>query len=76
MKIRKAVITAAGRNQRGIPLQTLVDRDGIEKKAMQIILEEAGARYLNIDGGSTIYAGNAIGCAPGLEPEVRRFLRG
>jgi histidinol-phosphatase len=41
---------------------------------LKIILEEAGARYLNIDGGSTIYAGNAIGCAPGLEPEVRRFL--
>jgi UTP--glucose-1-phosphate uridylyltransferase len=41
MNLRKAVITAAGRNQRGIPLQTLVDRDGIEKKALQIILEEA-----------------------------------
>ncbi len=40
----------------------------------KVILEEAGARYLNVDGGSTIYAGNAIGCAPGLEPEVRRFL--
>jgi histidinol-phosphatase len=41
---------------------------------LKVILEEAGARYLNIDGGSTIYAGNAIGCAPGLEQEVRRFL--
>ncbi len=41
---------------------------------LKIILEEAGARYLNIDGGSTIYAGNGIGCAPGLEAEVRRFL--
>ncbi len=41
---------------------------------LKIILEEAGARYLNIDGGSTIYAGNGIGCAPGLEEEVRRFL--
>jgi len=41
---------------------------------LKIILEEAGARYLNVDGGSTIYAGNAIGCAPGLEQEVRRFL--
>jgi len=40
----------------------------------KVILEEAGARYLNIDGGSSIYAGNAIGCAPGLEQEVRRFL--
>jgi histidinol phosphatase-like enzyme (inositol monophosphatase family) len=43
---------------------------------LKVILEEAGARYLNVDGGSTIYAGNAIGCAPGLEPEVRRFLHG
>ena len=29
MKITKAVITAAGRNQRTLPLQTLVDRDGV-----------------------------------------------
>lgn len=43
---------------------------------LKVILEEAGARYLNIDGGSSIYAGNAIGCAPGLEQEVRRFLGG
>jgi histidinol-phosphatase len=41
---------------------------------LKVILEEAGARYLNIDGGSSIYAGNAIGCAPGLEQEVRRLL--
>ena len=40
----------------------------------KVILEEAGARYLNMDGGSTIYAGNAIGCATGLEQEVRRLL--
>ena len=41
---------------------------------LKVILEEAGARYLNIDGGSSIYAGNAVGCALGLEQEVRRFL--
>jgi histidinol phosphatase-like enzyme (inositol monophosphatase family) len=40
----------------------------------KVILEEAGARYLNIDGGSSIYEGSGIGCAPGLEQEVRRFL--
>jgi histidinol-phosphatase len=40
----------------------------------KIILEEAGACYLNLDGGASIYAGNCVGCAPGLEPEVRRFL--
>ena len=43
---------------------------------LKVILEEAGARYLNVDGGSSIYAGNGIGCAPGLEQEVRRFLQG
>jgi len=37
-KVRKAVITAAGRGQRLLPLQTLVDRDGVEKKALQILL--------------------------------------
>lgn len=41
MRIRKAVITAAGRNQRALPLQTLIDRDGIEKTVLRIILEEA-----------------------------------
>ncbi len=43
---------------------------------LKIIIEEAGARFLNADGGSSIYAGNGIGCAPGLEQEVRRFLQG
>jgi UTP--glucose-1-phosphate uridylyltransferase len=41
VKIKKAVITAAGRNQNRLPLQTLVDRDGHPKSALQIILEEA-----------------------------------
>jgi UTP--glucose-1-phosphate uridylyltransferase len=41
MEIRKAVITAAGLNQRTLPLQTLVDRDGKTKTALAIIVEEA-----------------------------------
>ncbi len=40
MKIRKAVITAAGRDQRRLPLQWLVDRDGQSKSALTILLEE------------------------------------
>jgi UTP--glucose-1-phosphate uridylyltransferase len=40
MQIKKAVITAAGRDQRALPLQRLVDRDGIEKIALEIIVEE------------------------------------
>ncbi len=41
MRIRKAVITAAGPAQRALPLQTLVDRDGQEKTVLQIVLEQA-----------------------------------
>lgn len=40
MEIKKAVITAAGSNQRTLPLQTLVDRDGVQKAALTIIVEE------------------------------------
>ena len=40
MKITKAVITAAGANQRTLPLQTLIDRDGQEKSVLSIIMEE------------------------------------
>ena len=41
MRIRKAVITAAGRSQRMLPLQTLVDRDGEEKSVLGILVEQA-----------------------------------
>ena len=41
MNIKKAVITAAGKNQRTLPLQSLVDRDGQVKTALTIIIEEA-----------------------------------
>lgn len=41
MKITKAVITAASRDQRTLPLQTLVDRDGRQKSVLQIIVQEA-----------------------------------
>jgi len=40
MRIQKAVITAAGRNQRTLPLQTLIDRDGVEKPVLRIIVDE------------------------------------
>lgn len=40
MKISKAVITAAGRKQRTLPLQTLIDRDGVEKSILSILIAE------------------------------------
>jgi len=43
---------------------------------LKIIIEEAGGVFLNFDGGSSIYAGNCIACAPGLRDEAVRFLNG
>src|SRR6266446_6791067 len=40
MDIHKAVITAAAKSQRTLPLQSLVDRDGVTKSALAIIIEE------------------------------------
>ena len=40
MEIKKAIITAAGKSQRTLPLQTLVDRDGLTKTALRILVEE------------------------------------
>ena len=40
VRIRKAVITAAGVNQRALPLQTLI-HDGAEKSVLGILIEQA-----------------------------------
>jgi UTP--glucose-1-phosphate uridylyltransferase len=41
VNVRKAVITAAGRHQRALPVQTVVDRDGVEKSVLAVLVEEA-----------------------------------
>ena len=41
MNVTRAVITAAGRQQRALPLQGLVDRDGVPTTVLRIIVEEA-----------------------------------
>ena len=41
LKTTRAVITAAGRDQRTLALQTLVDRDGVAKSVLQVLIEEA-----------------------------------
>lgn len=41
MRFQKAVITAAGPGQRSLALQTLVDRDGVEKSVLGILIEQA-----------------------------------
>jgi fructose-1,6-bisphosphatase/inositol monophosphatase family enzyme len=42
---------------------------------LKIIAEEAGARFFNFDGGSSIYGGNGLICAPGMEAVGRDFIR-
>jgi histidinol-phosphatase len=41
---------------------------------LKVIVEEAGGRFLNFDGGSSIYAGNCVVRAAGLEKEVLSLL--
>ena len=41
---------------------------------LKVIAEEAGARFFNFDGGSSIYGGNCVISTPGLEAEARRLL--
>lgn len=41
MQIKKALITAAGADQRKLAMQTLVDRDGNRKTVLEILIEEA-----------------------------------
>jgi UTP--glucose-1-phosphate uridylyltransferase len=75
MHLRKAVITAAGREQRGLPLQTFVDRDGIDKTALQIIIEEVLAAGIE-EVGLVIVPGDheAYSRAAGAYVDRMRFL--
>lgn len=41
MIIKKAVITAAGQDQRKLPLQTLIDRDGVQRSVLEMLVREA-----------------------------------
>ncbi len=68
MDIKKAIITAAGQNQRILPLQTLVDRDGKSKSALAILIEEvlqAGVDEICVvvcPGDKEAYRGAAGAC--------------
>ena len=75
MQIKKAVITSAGRAQRALPLQTLVDRDGVTKSALQVILEEAVAAGIT-DLGIVIVPGDqaAYTTAAGAKAEMLTFI--
>jgi UTP--glucose-1-phosphate uridylyltransferase len=75
LRVRKAVITAAGQTQRALPLQTLIDRDGHEKSVLSILIEQslaAGAEEIAVivwPGDESRYSGAAGRHASGV-----RFL--
>ncbi len=47
MILKKAVITAAAPDQRKLPLQTLIDRDGKKKTVLEILIEEVVVAGIN-----------------------------
>lgn len=67
MQIKKALITAAGADQRKLAIQTLVDRDGNRKTVLEILIEEA--RWAGIEeiavvihpGDLEVYSGLVAG---------------
>jgi UTP--glucose-1-phosphate uridylyltransferase len=72
MLIRKAIITAAHPDQRTLPLQSLVDRDGAKKSALQIIIEEitqAGIEEICL----VICPGDATSYAEAAGPHAARL---
>lgn len=41
---------------------------------IQVIIEEAGGKFLNFQAGRSIHGGNCVVCVPGIEQEIRQFL--
>jgi histidinol phosphatase-like enzyme (inositol monophosphatase family) len=41
---------------------------------IQVIIEEAGGRFLNFNGDRSIYGGNCVVCTPEIEAELHKFL--
>jgi UTP--glucose-1-phosphate uridylyltransferase len=83
LRIRKALITAAARFQRALPLQTLIDRDGVEKSVLCILIEQslaAGAEEIAVvvwPGDESRYAQAAAAHASSVrfiaQPEPRGY---
>jgi UTP--glucose-1-phosphate uridylyltransferase len=57
MQIRKAVITAAGKDQRNLPMQTLFDQHGVERSVLSLVVREA-VRAGITDVGIVVWPGD------------------
>lgn len=72
MRVTKALITAAGKNQRTLPLQTLVDRNGESRTALAVIVEEALAAGVE-EIGVVIPPGDQSAFAAAAGPHASRL---
>jgi len=66
MDVQKAVITAADPRKRKLPLQTLIDKHGLEKTFLELLIEEVVAAGIHDIGvvvvpGDEVSYGQAIG---------------
>ena len=66
-----AVLVCSGRAEAWVELAA----KAWDLAPFKVIAEEAGARFFNFDGGSSIHGGNAVICAPFLEEELRALVR-
>jgi histidinol-phosphatase len=66
-----AILVVSGRAEAWIEISAMA----WDLAPLKVLAEEAGARFFNFDGGSSIHGGNAVICAPFLEEELRAFVR-
>jgi histidinol phosphatase-like enzyme (inositol monophosphatase family) len=67
----EAMLVASGRAEAWIELEAA----SWDLAALQVIAEEAGARFFNFDGGRSPHGRNCVICAPGLEQDLRALVR-
>jgi histidinol-phosphatase len=65
-----AMCVASGRADAWIE----VEAEAWDLAPLKVIAEEAGARFFNFNGQSSIYGGNCVIAIPSLEAEIRKFL--
>ena len=66
-----AILVVSGRGEAWIELEA----KAWDLAPFKVLAEEAGARFFNFDGGSSVYGGDAVVCAPFLEEELRALVR-
>lgn len=66
-----AMLVVSGRGEAWIELEA----KAWDLAPMKVLAEEAGARFFNFDGASSVHGGDAVICAPFLEDELRELVR-